>query len=516
MDWTCNPPEISDFIHPNEKDATLAIQESNIYNYVAQYCGDIIANAISIPDMVLTGYPVTRDSAPRIYMCYKKALSRLGCKEEYPLYMDFGYELSGKIYGSEENGYCLVINSECGEKLTDDELTAFLGGEIGHLLAGHPQKRVILDNIEVITKRVPFAGDLVKNNILGFFSSWLIASEYTADRAAIFACENIDAVISLRKAQMGLKNFETELILHQEQCESPSHPGMYYMLMAKELPILGAVSRIQEICRWVKSDSFVSNYTSLLYKLCLNCNEIQIPYDPILLERHRKAANGDSDEMVILGEQYMFGKGKLPQNTITGESFFKEAAFCGNAKAMFLEGACMEIGMTSKCKYQREADMLYRAAASRGNLKAQSKVSVIDKKRLPQSVLLAAKEVIKTGPLQYWISISCQPPNKEALLRALNNFWIPINEPVFATEFESTDRGSIGVILTSGGIYGSWQPGEVPFYIDWTEYQALPLVQMELEEQNYLYCGERPFYLCKPLIRGTMADLLIRIKRKMK
>lgn len=515
MEWICSTPLIDDLIHPDEKDALFSIQKSNFYMAMTQYCSDIAADMVSIPHMVLTGYPVTKESAPRIFRCYKKALSRLGCREEYPLYVDFGYELNGKIYGSDENGYHLVINSECGETLTDDELTAFLGGEIGHILAGHPQNYGLLDHLDVITKRIPFTGELVKSNIVGLFASWIIASEYTADRFALFAAENIDALISLRKKQMGFDTVETKHILNQAQREPPEDPGIYYVLMAQELPILGAVSRIQQLCHWVNTEDFAGRYTPLLYKLCLNSKELQIKHNESLLGRHRKAAENDVSQMEILGEAYLFGKMGLPQSAVTGESFLRQAAFRGSARAMFLEGGCLELGIAGNCKRPKHAKMLYRAAASRGIAGAGLKVSTEGRKNLPPQVISAAKELCKTAPVQYWISLSAKPIDKELIFTALSHFWVPINEAVLALDVGIAGDGLLGVIVTAGGIYGRLKENDFPFYISWPEYQELPLEQMEYDEKNCLYCGDFPFYFCKSNIRGTMAELFIKTKSKM-
>lgn len=515
MEWTCNPPAREDLIHPDEKNAALEIQKSQLFAYVAQYCGDIMANIVSKPDMMLTGYPVSEQSAPRIYRCYKKALSRLGCQEEYPLFVDFGYELWGKVYGSEENGHIIIMNSACGEILTDGELTGFLGGEIGHILAGHPENQAILDNLDIITKRIPFAGELVRNHVLGLFAKWLIASGYTQDRAALFAAENIDAVISLRKKQMGRSAVKTEHILNQEQRDPPEHLGMYYVLLAKDLPILAGVSRIQEIVRWVGTKQFAQRYCSLLYKLCLNSREIPIPHDKVLLERHRMAMEGQHNEMILLGEQYLFGKEGLQQNAITGESFLRQAAFLGNARAMFLEGGCLELGIVDSYKRPSEAKVLYRAAASRGHVGAQLKELDRVRRELPAAVLMAAKEVNRSTQLKYWLSISGIQPDKKQLFNALNYFWAPMDEPVLAADFGVTDFGIIGIVITSGGIYGSLKPGKMPFHINWKKYQASPLVQMEDNGKQYLYSGGCPICLCGESIRGTISELLIQVKIKM-
>lgn len=513
MEWICDPPKIDDLIHPEEQRVVRAIQKSSFYSLVTQRCGDILSNITQIPKMVLTGYPITENTAPRIYRYYKKALKRLGSREVYPLFMDFSYELSGKVYGTDENGYILVISSQCGEILTDGELTAFLGGEIGQALAGHPQHHALLDNLQIITDRIPFAGEIVRNQTLGLFVNWIIASGYTVDRAALTACEDLDALISLRKKQMGFAEADTGAILTQKPDEIPEKPGMYYVLMAKDMPLIGGVSRIQEIYRWIQSEQFSKNFMPLLYKLCLCSKELTIPHDKVLLERHQKTASGDAHEMALLGEQYMFGKNGFSQSIMTGESLLRQASFEGNARAMFIEGACMEVGIADKRKRPREAQVLYRAAASRGDLSARQKVTAVTSSKIPPYVVASAKAALKSAPLNYWLSISGQQPDKEKLLKAMNMFWVPKNETLLAYELTETNDGVTGIIISSGGIYGSLTPGEIPFFISWEQYNSEELTQMELNGDDHFYIGQHPFYRCGNYANGTMAELLIRIKK---
>lgn len=513
MDWICESPSINEIIHPEEHRAILAIQKSNFYSLVTHRCGDIISSINQIPKMILTGYPITEYSAPRIYRCYQKALIRLGCRENYPLFMDFSYELSGKAYGTDENGYFILISSQCGEVLTDDELTAFLGGEIGRILAGHPQQHAMLDNLQVITNRIPFGGEIVRNKTLGLFIKWIIASGYTVDRAALIACENIDSFISLRKKQMGYADAGTKAILSQKPDTIPKEPGMYYALMAKDMPLINGVGRIQELHRWIQTRRFAQNFMPLLYKLCLRSTEITIPHNEELLERHRKAADNDTSELALLGEQYLFGKCGLQLCTKTGESMLRQASFQGNARAMFIEGGCMEMGLVDGRKRHQEAQALYRAAASRGSGKIKQKtVSENSRLKMPPTVILAAKESLKSTPLRYWLSLSGQEPDKETLRNALNMFWISRDEAVFAHEFTKTTAGIIGIVLTSGGIYGSLTPGGIPFFVSWKQYFDDELIQMERNGYDCLFIGEKPIYRCHALINGTIAELLIRIK----
>lgn len=515
MNWKCQPPWFSDIIHPEEKEAELALQQNTYYKILTQNCGDIIAKAISIPKMLLTAYPVTAESSPRIYKCYKLALERLGCNQVYPLYVDFEYELKGSVFGSKENGYSILINSACGEILTDNELTAFLGGEIGHVLANHAQNHAVLDNLQIITKRIPFGGEIVRNTVLGLFSKWLIASEYTADRAALIACESIDDLISLRKKQMGLSDISTELLLNQKQMQIDCNPGMYYVLKAKTLPIIGGVNRIQEICRWVKTKYFENEFIPLFYKLCINSKEIKFSGDNHMLQLHREAYDGDMNSVNLLAQSYLFGKNGLKQSTFTGESMLREASFMGNGEAMFLEGGCFEVGLLDDIKRPELAQVLYRAAASRGEKRALLKLNQSLSKKVPESVIKAGKDIVSEANPEFWLALTKQQPNKENLMKGLNAFWAPLDDAVIAYDLDISTSGVTGLIISASGIYGSIVPNGIPFYYSWEKFEKFELAQKVRDEVPYIFLDKNPIYRCKSYNKGSMINMLIRIKRNM-
>ena len=515
MIWPCNPPDTSDLVHPHEERAILEIQKSDLYHYVAQFCGDLLKNTAILPKMRLSGFPVTESSSPRAYRCYQKALQHLNCREEYPLFVDFGYELTAKTLGSDENGYVIVVNSACIDQLNDDELTAFLGGEIGHARLGHSQNRALLDNMEVITKRLPVAGDLVKDNLEGFFAYWMIASEYSADRAALFASESLEAVISLRKQQMGLKVFSTDNILEQAQTSVPDKLGMYYVMMAKDIPAPGAVDRIQELHRWIQTPEFRNKFPCLYYKLCLENSELVPSEDQSIYKLHQRAIEGDADSLAKLGESYLLGKGDLGQIPISGIAFLKEAALRGNARALFLVGTCLETGVPDGRKKSDEASWLYRAAASRGDHQAAARTGELDCEKMPQVIVDACRYTAKSAldlPRGYWNALSGEEPDQSSLREAMNWFWIPVNETLIAAELHKTSQGYTGLVLTGYGIYGSCIPGNIPLFISWERYREKPLTQRSQDDGNYLCCGDQKFYLCQETIKGTLTELLLRIK----
>lgn len=515
MIWPCNPPFAPDLLHPDEKRAVLEIQESGLYHYAAQLCGDIITKTAALPQMLLTGFPVTALSAPRLYRCYQKALKRLRCREEYPLFLDFGYELTARILGSDENGYNIVMNSSCGDKLDDDELTAFLGGEIGHILAGHAHNRALLDHLDILTQRIPAADEIIKNKVLGAFAGWMIASEYSVDRAALFASESLEAVVSLRKQQMGMKEAATRSILEQQQTAVPEHPGMYYVLMAKDLPVLGAVGRIQELYRWVNTAEFRTRFPCLYYKICMESSGDVSPYDCRVYQLHLEAMHGNPDALAELGEAYLLGKDGLEQIAHSGEGFLREAAMRGNARAQYLLGLCRETGVPDDEKKPEDAEILYRAAASRGNQQAAAKISGLPSRKMPEAVVNACRCTAANVSGLCWNAFSGELPDKSSLREAMDWFWVPVNETLIAAELHKTLQGYTGLLLASGGIYGSCTPGGQPIFISWEAYDAASLTQRGGEEARYLWCGEQEFYLCQNMIKGTMAELLIRIKADM-
>lgn len=515
IEWPCNPPRIEDLLHVQEKKAALEIQESGMYQYAAQFCGDLSANMDLLPRMLLTGYPVTPSSSPRIYHCYKDALKRLDCKEEYPLFMDFGYELEAHAVGSDENGYILMLNSACADILTDGELTALLGGELGHILLGHTRNYVLMDHMDIITKRIPMAGELIRNGLLGIFARWTAASGYSSDRAALFACESLKTLTSLRKKQMGMQDFPTEKILMQETSPMPGNLGLYYILSAGRVQIPGAVERIRELYRWVRTEEFRGKFPCLYYKLCLEREEEDIsPEDKPLVRFHENAVNGGADELARLGEAYLFGGEGLPQIPISGRIFLSGAAVRGKERAMYLLGACMDTGVPDGKKRHADALRLYRAAASRGDSKAAAQLESAVSVKIPAAAadvcMQSARENQAAGET-FWNSCS-RAPDKKRLREAMDWFWVPLNEALIAAEFSEDICGCTGLILADGGIYGSLSPGREPFFISWEDYREQPLTQREEGKKEYFCCGEMPFYLCGKIAKGTMGALLVRIK----
>lgn len=245
-------------IHPLEQENKLSIQKTGAYDALAKLLGSIRLKAVTKSHMTLTGYPVTAKTETRLYTVYRQVLRRLQCEQECDLFVDFGYELTAKSFGSAKDGHLIVVNSACLEELNDQQLAALLGHEIGHILADHIQNRELLDSLDLLVNGIPFASDIVKKMIWSYFSRWIIFSEYTADRAARIASGSLDAVVSLLRRQAGA-NFDglsNQDLLKQSVPPVPETPGIFFVLLSQSLPAFGAVSRIQELTAWVRSEEF--------------------------------------------------------------------------------------------------------------------------------------------------------------------------------------------------------------------------------------------------------------------
>lgn len=141
---------------------------------------------------------VTEKNLPYLYNALKTACKILDVKEIPALYVAPG-PLNACTIGSSKP--IIVISSVCLSLLTYDELLFILGHEVGHIKSQH----VLYHSIGSF---IPFLANIIGNLTLGIgeiavkavtllLYQWYRMSEFTADRAGLLVCQNIDAVISV-------------------------------------------------------------------------------------------------------------------------------------------------------------------------------------------------------------------------------------------------------------------------------------------------------------------------------
>jgi Zn-dependent protease with chaperone function len=237
---------------------------------------------------------VTNKNFPMLHKMLLKACSILALEKIPELYIQLGF-INAMTMGVEEP--IIVLTSGCIGLLTYDELLFILGHELGHIKSQHVlyhQMSLFFPYLgELISKATLGVGGLVSSGVTIALNNWYRKSEFTADRAGLLACQNINAAISALMKLAGLpptyyKIANTEDFVMQAK-EFEDYDLNKFDKVAKFLSIMDnthpwTVMRAAELKKWIDSD----NYTNILVRhdkkksklansFCINCGkELQI------------------------------------------------------------------------------------------------------------------------------------------------------------------------------------------------------------------------------------------------
>ena len=510
----------TDFRHPLECAAELGIQHNSFYQEISRMWGSVKMQVKAQTDMALIGYPVTEYTLPRVHRIYQQVRQTLRCEENYGLFVDYGYDLTAVTSGSEKDGHIIRLNSACVEELSDHELAALLGHEIGHIILGHIQNREILDSIDGVSKLLPAANEIVKNQLLSYYGKWMLASELSADRVSMIAANGIEPVLSLLKKQAGAAKLdETYLdMMDQKVMPIPHKMGMYYVLMSESLPYFGLIMRMQELKSWAFSDDLLQKAPYLHY---LSRAQLQdAPLDKADEERmllHRRANNGNAYAAKQLAQMYyQHDQYALPASPSTLVSLLETAAYKGDGACMYMLSQCMCLGMAGlKKQDERTQNQLIRAAGSR-SLPSHMQIP----KYIPYARIENLSRVIQMIHNGSATGLRCivnkdnigDPICSEIGEDIQDAFWIPRDELVYAAEAQWTDEGVFGAAITQQAIYGRILGEPWPVCIPWTEFMNNNVMQQEIGRQKQFVCNRVVFYSCPKELTGSLGEVFVRMK----
>ena len=142
---------------------------------------------------------ITRDNYPRVHNLLIEASRVLDISSVPPLYisgldMEGRYTLNGWTQGVDEPH--IVLTKRSIDELDEKELLALIGHELGHIKSGHVLYRQIAEMgnalLDVISQMTLGLGSIPASAINLALMHWYRMSEFTADRAGLFARQDLD------------------------------------------------------------------------------------------------------------------------------------------------------------------------------------------------------------------------------------------------------------------------------------------------------------------------------------
>ena len=156
----------------------------------------------------------------------------------------------------------IVLNSSMLEVLSEDEVEAVLGHEVGHILSGHVFYRTLLILIiNLVFVRYTLAG-LALGPILMALLEWYRKSELSSDRAGVLAVQDPKVTMSaLMQLAGGTRGASLDLDEFIAQSDEYREGGDLLDSVYKILNVLGqthpfAVIRVAELREWIESGEY--------------------------------------------------------------------------------------------------------------------------------------------------------------------------------------------------------------------------------------------------------------------
>lgn len=230
-----------------------------------------------------SNFLVTRESCPELYNIVHDVADTLDIRPLPRCYTQWGYYINAYTTGYKEDTL-LVLNSGTVDLLTEEELRYVVGHEMGHIKSGHVLYHTMGELFNSAIADLPIVGDLA-TPIYYALLYWIRMSEFTADRAGLLACQDLDVAINtiIKMSGLPIKYFEKmdRNSFIKQAVEFKKNFSGFADNTIKTISILGSthpwtVLRAAELITWYESGEYDRVLNSSSVRTCPSCN-MQIP-----------------------------------------------------------------------------------------------------------------------------------------------------------------------------------------------------------------------------------------------
>jgi Zn-dependent protease with chaperone function len=153
-------------------------------------------------DELLGAAAKASDSAPRIWAAAKRAAAGLRIDTPSVYVAPAGWAAALTTLGTDEQPY-VVVRDDVPAALTDDELTAALGHQLGHVQNGHVP---YVTALHYVSHAAAFYVRWMVQPATMALRAWARRAEITCDRAALLASGDLEATLRMMvKLELGAK-----------------------------------------------------------------------------------------------------------------------------------------------------------------------------------------------------------------------------------------------------------------------------------------------------------------------
>ncbi len=252
----------SAFEHPDDRAALEAVKKIPILDKVFRKFLELGLERAFRIQLIGQAIHVTPKQCPKIYRLFKEAADILDMHEP-DLFLASAPAPNAFTFGVERP--FIVINSSLVDLLTEDELMAVLGHELGHVKAGHVLYRSIAFTLARLFTQLFGLGNIAQLGLAVALYDWSRKSELTADRAELLVVQDLDTCLRLHmKLASGSKSVYDQIDHHEFLRQADTYEELEYSTLNKLYKFIQElwlshpvpVARAKEVKAWSESKQY--------------------------------------------------------------------------------------------------------------------------------------------------------------------------------------------------------------------------------------------------------------------
>lgn len=185
--------QTSSYEHPEDRKALNVLQNLSCCEGIIKSFLDWSAVKADYVIRKASNYHVTHTSCPELASLIGDAISILDIDDIPRVYIEWGYNINGYTHGFKDTTM-MVLNSGVIDLMSDMEQTFVIGHELGHIKSKHVIYQTLAYIISQGISAIPVIGSIPEIFVMAL-TRWSRMAEFTADRAGLLACQDIDAAL---------------------------------------------------------------------------------------------------------------------------------------------------------------------------------------------------------------------------------------------------------------------------------------------------------------------------------
>lgn len=256
-----------EYEHPFDEKALNALQKTpGLDTAVRQFNKHAIERAITV-QYTGSNLRITKKSYPKIHRLLDIVCETINLPARPSLYVKWEYSINGSTTGVDNP--IVVLTSGAIDLLSDKELLCLLGHEAGHIKSHHVLYHQMAQALPIIGDALGKAtlgvGKLLSYPLQLALFRWRRMSEFTADRAGLLACQDVEVAtkVMMKMAGMPINQYDDmkldQFVSQARQFESLDYEKLnkaakYLLIMNQTHP--WTVMRSAELLNWIEEGEY--------------------------------------------------------------------------------------------------------------------------------------------------------------------------------------------------------------------------------------------------------------------